>query len=189
MADEIFFTGWAGPLRVIVTAPLVYGAVVASIRATGKRATSQMNNFDWIVTVAIGSIVGSCIVLPTVPVVDALVAVAVLFGMQFGVTWLTTRSELVEHVVKARPTLVLERGRYVVEAMRRERLSVEEVRAAIRRAGFTSEHEVGAVILESDAELSVVPASSLDGNGSTSALDEVEGSKFGMGDRPGGDAG
>lgn len=174
--EPIFYDGLAGPLRILATVPLLYAAVVLFIRLVGKRATSQMNNFDWIVTVAMGSIVGSAIVLKDVVLLDAVLAIGLLLAIQFGVTWLSVRSDRAEQVVKAFPTLLVYAGRFHEEAMRRERISRQEVWAAVRQSGLTRLEAVGAVVLESDAQLSVIPSSAMQGAAAPPALEGLVGS-------------
>jgi uncharacterized membrane protein YcaP (DUF421 family) len=66
-------------------------------------------------------------------------------------------------IVNPYPTLVLHHGRFLDDAMRRQRVSEADVRAAVRRQGLAKLEDVGAVVLEADGTFSVVqelPASS-----------------------------
>lgn len=62
----VLFDGWEGIINFFLAAPVMYMPVILAIRITGKRSTSQMNNFDWIVTVAIGSLTASEIIIDSV---------------------------------------------------------------------------------------------------------------------------
>ena len=152
-----FFDGWDSVARVAACAPVVYALVIAGVRVSGKRSTSQMNNFDWIVTVAIGSVVGSAMVLEDVAVVTAVVAVGILLGLQYAVTSATSRWAWAQGAVQATPTVLLYRGAFQDAALRAERVTEQEVMAAIREAGLAGSDAVHAVVLETDASLSVVP--------------------------------
>ena len=44
-------------LSIIASSLYFYVLVVALVRLMGKRTTAQMNNFDWIINVAVGSLV------------------------------------------------------------------------------------------------------------------------------------
>lgn len=154
-----FFDGWESVVRVAVCAPVVYALVIAAVRVSGKRATSQMNNFDWIVTVAIGSVVGSAVVLEGVAVAPALVAVGLLLGLQYAVTASAARWAGVRRVVEASPTVLLHEGAFRDDALRAERVTRQEVMAAIRESGLPGPDAVHAVVLETDASMSVLPAS------------------------------
>ncbi len=151
-----YFNGWEPVIRMLATAPAIYLLVIAAVRVSGKRSTSQLNNFDWIVTVAMGSILGSAVVLERVAVVPAFAAVAALLAMQYAVTWSAAHWAGVRRVVQAKPALVFYRGECLGDALKAERLSGQEVHAAIREAGYWDQADVEAVVLEADASLSVL---------------------------------
>lgn len=156
--NHFLIKDFEGLLRVVLSAVLTYATVVVFIRVAGKRTTSRMNNFDWIVTVAIGSIVASTIVLKDLPVLEGLLAVVTLLVSQFVVTKLSVYAQSFATVLHASPTLLYFKGTFLSEAMKKERITKAEVLAAVREAGIDRMENVAAVVLESDAKLSVVSA-------------------------------
>ena len=160
--DAIFFDGWASLGQTAILAPLLYLTVVAAIRVSGKRTTGQMNNFDWIVTVAIGSITASGIVIEKVSYAEAALAIAILMGMQWALTKIVRRSARVARIVKSRPRLLVEDGRLYEDALRAERITEDEVHAALRQAGVPSLLGVRYMALENDGTFSVVTRSGAD---------------------------
>ncbi|MHA6288585.1 DUF421 domain-containing protein [Maricaulis sp. CAU 1757] len=160
--QDVFFDGWGNLGAILISAPIVYLAVVAMIRISGKRSTAQMNNFDWLVTVAMGSLVGSSIVLETVTIAEVLLAIAALLALQYIATRLAFRSDTIAHVIKPAPRLVYDRG-FLPDAMRDERVTRSEVRAAIRESGMSRLDDVRWVILETDGQFSVIGTSDADG--------------------------
>ncbi len=172
---EWYFDGWEPVVRMLATVPVVYVLVIVAVRLSGKRSTSQLNNFDWIVTVAMGSIVGSAVVLDDVAVAPAFIAVMAMLGLQYAVTWSAARWAPVRRAVQAKPTLVFYRGECIESAMQAERLSGQEVRAAIREAGYWDQADVEAVVLEADASLSVLGCDAERGaTGGPPILEDVE---------------
>lgn len=157
MDTAIFYDGIEGPIRILITAPVMYLFIIASVRLSGKRSTSQMNNFDWVVTVAMGSIAASSIVLDGVTLLEAALATGVLLTLQYLVTRLVITSPLAASVIKPVPHLVVHEGVCLEDAMRDERVATEEVEAAVRSAGLTDIDEAQWVILETDASFSVIP--------------------------------
>lgn len=153
---DMFFDGWSNIVQILITAPLIYLLVIAGTRLSGKRSTSQMNNFDWIVTVAIGSLVGSAVISESISIAEAVVGIGALFVLQYFLTLASRYSSRVEAVVKANPKLLFENGRFIERAMSDERITRNEVLAAIREAGHRRLDEVHFVILESDARFSVI---------------------------------
>lgn len=157
MDQAVLFDGPNDLIRIAATAPIMYVSVVLAIRLAGKRATSQMNNFDWIVTVAVGSLVGSGIILEDVTASEAILGILILLGLQWVVTKLAVHQTWVQRVVKAQPALLIEDGQVKEKTMRRERVTEAELFAALRRSGLTDPAQAVWVVLESDATLSVIP--------------------------------
>ncbi|PRC48412.1 DUF421 domain-containing protein, partial [Mycobacterium sp. ITM-2017-0098] len=55
-----------------------------------------------------------------------------------------------------RPTLLLSQGRFLDDALKAQRVSVDEIRQVIRSSGHGDVSKVAAVVLESDGSLSVI---------------------------------
>lgn len=154
--EKLFFDSADTLWRVAISAPVLYITVIAYIRLSGKRSTSQMNNFDWIVTVAIGSLVGSGIILKDVALAEVTLAIGLLLAMQYGVTKVVVHSDRAANLVKANPRLLVYEGKLLEKALLEERISEKEVLAAVRENGLHSIKEVRAMVLETDASLSIL---------------------------------
>lgn len=154
--SAIFYDGWKDLVRIAIAAPAIYLTIIAFIRLAGKRSTSQMNNFDWVVTVALGSIAGAGITNSSVTALEALLAIAVLLAMQWALTFLISRSVGVEELVKSSPRLLVYQGRYLEDNIKAERLTRSEIRSALRESGLTKVEDAEAVVLETDASFSVI---------------------------------
>lgn len=152
----MFFDGWFDLFRVVVVGSLAYVALVAFLRATGKRTLSKLNAFDLVVTVALGSTLATVLLNADVSLAEGVVAFALLIGLQYGITWLSVRSERFQGMIKAEPTLLLYRGRYLRDAMRRQRVTTEEILSVLRTEGVTRVEDAGAVVLETDGSISVL---------------------------------
>lgn len=159
--------------RTLVAAPLLYMVVVGFIRVSGKRSTSQMNNFDWIVTVAMGSLVASGIISENVGVLESMFAIALLLLAQYLLTWSVIRSDALATVVKASPRLLLFRGEILPDALRAERISRRELLSAIRDEGLPNLDDVTAVVLETDGTFSVI--ANINSDETMSMLQDVRG--------------
>jgi uncharacterized membrane protein YcaP (DUF421 family) len=167
-----FFDGWTGIARTVVVGGLAYVVLVVMLRVSGKRTLSKMNAFDFIVTVALGSTLAAVLLNEDVALAEGATAFALLIGLQFLVTWASVRTRWVKALVTGEPELVGYRGRLLPDAMRRTRVTEEEVEAALRNAGHAGFDDVEAVVLETDGSFSIVPKS--DGPG-RDALEAVRG--------------
>ena len=152
----MFFDTWAGLGRVLVVGPLAYVALVLALRVSGKRTLTKLNAFDLVVTVALGSTLATVLLSKDVALAEGLLAFALLAGMQFVIAWLSVRSARFQGFVKAEPTLLLHRGRFLDAALRAERVTREEVLAVLRSNGVDDPAGVAAVVLETDGSFSVL---------------------------------
>ena len=153
----MFFDSWAGLGRVLVVGTLAYVALVILLRVSGKRTLTKLNAFDLVVTVALGSTLATVLLSKSVALAEGVLALALLIFLQYALTWLSVRSERVQALIKAEPTLLLHRGRFLDGAMRAQRITREEVLAALRAEGIAEVESVAAVVLETDASISVIP--------------------------------
>ena len=156
--ETLFFDGWPTLMRTALVGTLAYIALVAFLRVSGNRTLSKMNAFDLVVTVALGSTLATVFLNKAVPLAQGLLALALLIGLQFIVTWTSVRLGWVRRTVTGEPTLLLYRGSLMHAAQRRARVTDDEVLAAVRAAGAGSLDEVEAVVLETDGSVSVVRA-------------------------------
>ena len=152
--------------RVAISTALSYIYLVVLIRLTGKRSVAQMNSFDWIVNVAVGSLAASAILDPS-KLVEAWLGIAVVIVLQLLLTQAAFYSPLVSRLIKEEPRLLVKDGRMLTRAMNRARVNEDEVMAGVRQAGQPSLKSVGAMIFEADGNLSVIARDDASYAGST----------------------
>lgn len=156
MSIEALFDGWDPILRILVVGSAAYATLVLVLRASGKRTLSKLNAFDLVVTVAIGSTFSSILTSKGLALAEGVAALALLVGLQFVVTFLSVRSAGFDRLIKAEPSLLLAGGVPLPGALRRARVTEDELRAAIRTAGGRNLTDAEVVVLESDGSLSAI---------------------------------
>lgn len=125
------------------------------LRVSGKRTLSKLNVFDFVFVVAVGSVFASTIISKDITLVEGIAALATLIAIQVILAESAARFRIVDRVVNGKPTLLFSRGKFIPRALRKERITEEEIRAAIRVKGVNRVEDVDAVILENDGTLSV----------------------------------
>ena len=155
----MFFDTWHSLLKVIVVGILAYVAVIAIVRIGGKRTLAKMNAFDLVVTVALGSILSTIILSKDVALFEGVLALALLALLQFAVAWGSLRFGWMERIAKADARVLLRDGMIDDSALRQERVTRDELLAAVRGGGYGGLETIAAVILETDGSFSVVTSS------------------------------
>jgi uncharacterized membrane protein YcaP (DUF421 family) len=156
MGNSAWFESWDSLFKIFIGSLVGYLMLIVFVRAAGKRSTSKMNNFDWIVTVAVGSVLASMAVLKDVTVADGALAMALLLGLQYLLTTATSRWTWARNLFLASPTVLYAHDKFHKQEMKKQRICEGEVISAIRESGIGSLKDVVIVTLEPDAELSIV---------------------------------
>ena len=102
----------------LLVGTLAYVALVLLLRISGKRTLTKLNAFDLVVTVALGSTLATVLLSKSVALAEGVLALALLICLQYAITWLSVRSPRFQALVKAEPTLLVHRGRFLDGAMR-----------------------------------------------------------------------
>lgn len=156
--EGMFFNGGTALLRTLVVAVLAYISLVLLLRLSGRRTLSKMNAFDLVITVALGSAFATILLNQDVSLAQGVLALALLIGLQYVVTWSSVRLAWVRRVVTGEPALLFYRGRFLGDALRAARVTEDEVRAAMRASGLAAVEQIEAVVLETDGSFSVIPS-------------------------------
>ncbi|HJP87166.1 MAG TPA: YetF domain-containing protein [Gemmatimonadaceae bacterium] len=151
----LFFNGWYNLGRAAVLALLGFTALIIVLRMSGKRTLSKLNVFDFVFVVAVGSVFAASIVEKDVTLLEGFVAMATLVIFQTVLAHIAARSRGFERLLNGEPTLLFSHGQFLHRALRQQRVTEEEVRAAIREQGVTRVEDVDAVVLENDGSLTV----------------------------------
>ncbi|MXP25492.1 DUF421 domain-containing protein [Altererythrobacter indicus] len=152
----MFFDKWPDIWRILIIAATSYAAIIIILRLGGKRTLSKLNAFDFIVTIALGSVLASTVLLKDTSLSEGLAAIAALVVLQLIVTWSSNRSDWFAKILRSEPRIVLRDGKFLEDAMAQEHIRWDEIEAAIRRKGHGKVEDVTAVVLEADGTLSVI---------------------------------
>ncbi|WP_028274266.1 DUF421 domain-containing protein [Atopococcus tabaci] len=152
----MFFSDSFSFTRILVVGILSYILIVFVLRVSGKRTLSKMNSFDFIVTVALGSVLASILTNQNIALIDGITAFALLVGLQFLSSWLSVRFDSFGDMIKSSPKMLYYNGRFDYAAMKKERIPKNEILQAVRSNGHASTEEILAVVLETDGTFSVI---------------------------------
>lgn len=156
LMEQFFFSSWMSLARTLVIGVAAYVGLIILLRLSGKRTLTKMNAFDFVVTVALGSTLATVLLTKSVPLVDGLLAFALLIFLQYAITWLSVRSRTISKLVKSEPTLLVYRGAFLPAALKAERVTEAEILAGLRAQGIASLTDAAAVVLETGGDLSIM---------------------------------
>ena len=168
----MWFEDWSGIGVLVLIAAAAYAWLVLVLRVSGKRTLSKLNAFDLVVTVALGSTLSTVVLSRDTPLVEGLVALALLAALQVAVS-LASRWRRVARLVRSQPRALVSRGVVDAAALAEERLTEAELCQIARQHGHGSFEAVDLMVLESDGSVSVIAE-----RGTGSALRGVRGASL-----------
>ncbi|WP_154858720.1 DUF421 domain-containing protein [Cyclobacterium xiamenense] len=154
--ETSWFDNWESLIRTICLTTLGYAAMVLILRISGKRTLSKMNAFDFIVTIALGSCLATVALNKNVPLADGVTAIILFIGFQFLLTWLSVRIKTIKKLITSSPSLLFYKGEFLYPAMKKERITVEEIYSKGRQEGIATLDEVDMIVLETTGDITLI---------------------------------
>ncbi len=134
---------------------VIYIALLFLLRMSGKRQVGQLTPFDFVLLLIISNAVQNAMVGPDNSLTGGLLAAALLVVWDQGLSALTTRSRKLERLLEGRAEVLVHRGHVYEDVLRRQQLSHEDLKAALRHAGCFDLTEVEFAVLETNGSISV----------------------------------
>ncbi len=141
--------------ELLLRGSLVYLALFLIFRLSGKRQVGQLTPFDLVLLLIISNAVQNAMVGPDTSLLGGLIVALVLILWNRLLGYLSTRSRRMERLIEGRPEVVVHRGRVYEDVLHRNDISLDELRAALRRNGAFDLSEVEYALLETNGALSV----------------------------------
>lgn len=131
--------------------------VIALVRTVGLRTFSKMTAFDFVVTLATGSLLASAAtVTKWTALVQALSAIVALLVAQLILARLRRGSRTFQLILENDPVMLMYDGKILKDALQETRVSTSDVLYKIRLAGIKDMADVRAMVLESTGDVSII---------------------------------
>ena len=137
--------------------------VIALTRIVGLRSFSKMTNFDFVITVASGTVLaGMGRAADWQGFVQAAIVMFALFAVQLILAKIRKTSDAFEKTIQNEPVLLMIDGRFCEKAMDETRVARSDIIAKLRESNTMHFDEVRAVVLETTGDISVMHGDNLD---------------------------
>ena len=140
----------------VLRATAIYALVMVLVRVSGKRAVGQFTPFDLVLLILIGNAVQNGINGGDNSLTGAAIMATTLIVLNYGIAFVTSRNRKVEKFVEGVPVVLARNGKLFDHVLRRELVSREDFREALRMNGVEDVSEVELALLETNGSISVV---------------------------------
>jgi uncharacterized membrane protein YcaP (DUF421 family) len=139
--------------RVVV----IYLFLLVAMRVVGKREFGQLGPFDLVVLLLIPEMLTDALTTGDPSLTNGLIGVGTLLTLVFLTSLLAYRFKAAGRVIEGSPTVLVQHGVLVPKHLDRERVTPDEVLAAMHESGLERMEQVKWAILGTDGRISVVP--------------------------------
>jgi uncharacterized membrane protein YcaP (DUF421 family) len=131
--------------------------VIALVRLLGLRSFSKMTAFDFVMTIAIGSLLaGAAQATNWQSFGQAVVGMTGLFLFQYLAAVARRRSDTAEMILQNEPVFLMKDGEFIEATLKKTRVKASDVYAKLREANALKLADVHAVVLETTGDISVL---------------------------------
>jgi uncharacterized membrane protein YcaP (DUF421 family) len=143
---------------IVLRAVVIFFVLLVVMRAVGRRELNTMEPFDVILLVVIGDLVQQGVTQSDYSLTGAVTVIATITLLTVSTSYLSFRFRRLRPLLEGAPLVLLQDGRPIERNLRRERITVEELRSAARQQQIGSLDDVRIAILETDGRISFIPA-------------------------------
>ncbi|MFC4322257.1 DUF421 domain-containing protein [Litchfieldia salsa] len=141
-----------------ITVELVVGYIGLFVitKVLSKGTISQLTPFDFIAAILLGELVGSAVFDPDVKVRHLIYGLFIWFLLIYITEQITQRYKRTRRFLEGNPAIVIREGKIQRDALKRNKLDINQLQHLLRLQNAFSIREVDFAILETDGQLSVM---------------------------------
>lgn len=134
----------------------IYFLIVVVFRMMGKREIGKLSVIDFVVSIMIAELAVISIEDPKIPMINSLVSIFVLLGIQLILAITSLKSRKMRELVDGKPSVIIKEGKVDEEEMRKQRYNFDDLLTQLRENNIRSLNEVEFGVLETTGKLSVI---------------------------------
>lgn len=140
-------------IRSIVTIVVLF--LLAKVM--GKKQISQLNLFDYIVGITIGSVAADISLDLNKSFLDGVICMLV-FGLTGAlVSYVTLKSIKLRRFFTGTPSIIIENGKIIEEGLKKVKFDINDLMEELRGAGYFNIDEVAYAVMETNGKISFLP--------------------------------
>lgn len=142
--------------QIIISCVVVYLFIIMAIRLFGKKELAQLSVIDLVFILLISNAVQNAMVGPDNSLLGGLIAACTLFITNSFFKFLIFRFPRFSRVIQGEPLLLIYKGKINHKNMEKAKVTLDEMKEAIREHGVSLIEDVDLAVLEIDGNISVL---------------------------------
>lgn len=140
----------------LIRATLLYAAVIFLIRLMGKRQIGELQPSELVVTILLSEIASIPMQDNNIPIIHSVVALFTLVSYEILTSAIGLKSVKLRTVLQGHPVIVIRNGEIDMKALKKLRMTVNDLISAIRQKDIFDISQVSYAIFETNGQISVL---------------------------------
>ncbi|MDI9509806.1 MAG: DUF421 domain-containing protein [Bacillota bacterium] len=145
--------------KVLISSLVSLSALFVLTKVLGNREMAQLSLFDYISSIAIGSIAGEIAAMSTDNIIEPLLSMTLLSFFTLIINYLTCKSIILRRFFQGQALLLYQDGQLYEKNMLEAKIDIGELLSECRVMGYFDLEDIHTIILESNGKLSIHPVS------------------------------
>lgn len=143
-------------LATLIRAIIIYILVLITMRLMGKREIGQLQPFELAISIMIADLASIPMSDVGVPIFNGVIPILGLLIMQMFISFINMRSISIRSIISGKPTILIYRGKIVEKALKKEKITLNELQERLRQNSVFTIGDVEYAILETSGQLTVI---------------------------------
>lgn len=140
----------------VIKGILIYILALILSKLIGIKIISQMNFFDFIVGISLGSMIAKIIIDKNHVVFSGIIALITFTLLTIATSYLNLKSYRIRRITNAKTLILIDNGRIIDKNMKRLRITINELMMKLREKDAFNIEDVQFAIMENNGQLSVL---------------------------------
>jgi uncharacterized membrane protein YcaP (DUF421 family) len=141
-------------MEIVYRALIMFGFLWLVTRVAGRTTLGELSTFELLLYVTMGDLIQQSVTQQDYSVTSGILAISVFALLVIGLSFSQRKFPKTRKVIHGVPYVVVERGEPVLETMRMERLSMDDLMAAARQEGLSRFADIDLAVMETNGRIS-----------------------------------
>jgi uncharacterized membrane protein YcaP (DUF421 family) len=141
-------------MEVVFRALFIFAFLWFITRVTGRSTLGELSTFQLLLYVTMGDLVQQAVTQQDYSVTSAVLAVGVFAILTVAISWMNSRFRVLRPITHGTPVVIVDHGEPLMETMRSEKISIDDLMSAAREQGFERLADVKIGVLETNGRIS-----------------------------------
>ncbi|NYC95569.1 uncharacterized membrane protein YcaP (DUF421 family) [Clostridium acetobutylicum] len=140
---------------------ILYFLVVLTMRVMGKRQIGQLQPFELVITIMISELASLPMQDTRIPLIYGIIPIVTLLFLEIVLSVLQLKSEKARIILSGEPTLLIDKGKIDISALKSQRLNINDLMEELRLKNYFNVEDIEYAILETSGQISLIPKTHL----------------------------